>query len=596
MGPRRSSLVLVFGMLGIVTLLIGLEGGTPGASRAAALTVCPTGAPQCAYGTVQEAIDAAQPGDVVQISTGLYTDVHSHAGLTQTVLITKSLTLRGGYSTDFADWDPQAFPTTLDAQGLGRVLCISGPLEVLIEGVRITGGDAGDLDGGGIAILSATATLSASQITGNSARTGGGLFAQGAHVRILETRVTHNEATEQGGGVGVTDSILEIEASPLISNTAFDGGGLYLLGSAITVTNSILAQNQAQSGGCALSQYAALARMIHTTVARNAGPSCAGLYVASLTEGEPPLGGWAALTNTILVSHTVGISAAAGNTVTLQATLWGTATWANDTDWEGAGQILTGTTNFWALPGFVDADTGDFHILEASAAREKGIPAGIDRDIDGEPRPFGAGFDLGADEFHGRLLSVFLPQAHRNLVLSTPTPEPGPTATVTPTVAPPTPVPPEPEGLLILDRDDNPRDWLWLQDRFGPVTIQQAPQGIAYRICLLQEIEGPSSLGVRVTHEGIPLQKKRAVRYWPDAPFLPPEMVGWTDRGVYALTKVDGTCDFAMGGGDYYFPPNAGASAIWIWDPGYPSDFIQGLGMLGLTNHIHLDVQFCLRP
>jgi len=592
---NRFSLIFALAMLGIVGLLIGVRTGTPAASRAAALTVCPTGLPGCAYSAIQDAIDAAHPGDVVQVATGVYTGVHSHLGLTQTVLITKSLTLRGGYSTDFAEWDPQTFPTILDAQGIGRVVTISGPLEVTIEGVRLTGGDAGDARGGGAAIIRATATLSASQVVDNSARTGGGVYAEGAHVRLIDTQIAYNKARESGGGGSATNSTLAIDASHLISNTAFDGGGLHLIGSAITLTNSILAHNQAQAGGCALSQYGTSAKLIHNTLVHNSSPSCAGLYLSSLAESGQSLSSLAALTNTLFVSHTLGISVTTGNTITLQATLWGTATWANDTDWESAGLILTGTANYWELPGFADADAGDYHIVETSAAREKGIPTSLYHDIDGEPRPFSFGYDLGADEFHGRLPSAFLPLVHRNLVRITPTPEPEPTATTTPTMPPPTPVPPEPEGLLILDRYGIARDWAWLQDRFGPVTIQQAPQGIAYRICLLKEIEGPASLGVRVTHVGIPLEGKTVVRYWPDAPFLPPQMVGWTDRGVYTPTKVDGTCDFPMGVGDYYFPPNAGASAIWIWDPGYSSDFIQGLGMLGATNHIHLDVQFCLR-
>jgi hypothetical protein len=50
-----------------------------------------------------------------------------------------------------------------------------------------------------------------------------------------------------------------------------------------------------------------------------------------------------AVTNTILVSHTVGIRVTAGNTATLEATLWGSGPWANDTDWGGAGTVITGT-------------------------------------------------------------------------------------------------------------------------------------------------------------------------------------------------------------------------------------------------------------
>ena len=124
-----------------------------------------------------------------------------------------------------------------------------------------------------------------------------------------------------------------------------------------------------------------------------------------------------ALTNTILVSHTVGITVAAGNTATLTATLWGTGTWGNDTDWDGAGTIITGTVNLSGTPAFVDPDAGNYHILSNSAAIDAGVDAGITTDIDGNPRPRDgdcdsiAVVDIGAVEYYG---CVYLPIVLRN--------------------------------------------------------------------------------------------------------------------------------------------------------------------------------------
>jgi hypothetical protein len=50
-----------------------------------------------------------------------------------------------------------------------------------------------------------------------------------------------------------------------------------------------------------------------------------------------------AVTNTILASQTLGITVTVGNSVTLEATLWGSDAWANDADWGGAGTVITGT-------------------------------------------------------------------------------------------------------------------------------------------------------------------------------------------------------------------------------------------------------------
>jgi hypothetical protein len=49
-----------------------------------------------------------------------------------------------------------------------------------------------------------------------------------------------------------------------------------------------------------------------------------------------------------------------------------------------------------------------------------------------------------------------------------------------------------------------------------------------------------------------------------------------------------------MGFGDYYFAPGGGASAVWVADEAGPGDLIAGLGMLGGTNHRHLEVYYQL--
>ena len=119
----------------------------------------------------------------------------------------------------------------------------------------------------------------------------------------------------------------------------------------------------------------------------------------------PKLNGWlrestggytASLTNTILVGHDVGITVTAGNTATLAATLWGEGSWLNAAPWGGDGQVFT-STDVTGDPAFVDPDNGDYHLTAGSAAIEAGVPAGVDVDIDGEPRKGKP--DLGADEF-----------------------------------------------------------------------------------------------------------------------------------------------------------------------------------------------------
>lgn len=115
----------------------------------------------------------------------------------------------------------------------------------------------------------------------------------------------------------------------------------------------------------------------------------------------------------------VGITVAAGNTATLEATLWGMGPWANGTDWGGVGTVITGTHNYWGDPAFVDPDVGDYHIGPGSAAIDVGVDAGTRLDMDNQPRPY-QGYDVGADEYWppGALKHIYLPLVMRNMLRS----------------------------------------------------------------------------------------------------------------------------------------------------------------------------------
>jgi len=56
------------------------------------------------------------------------------------------------------------------------------------------------------------------------------------------------------------------------------------------------------------------------------------------------------------------------------------------------------TNNKFGDPGFINPDTGNYHIGLASAAIDQGIDAKVLTDIYREPRPLRFGCDIGADE------------------------------------------------------------------------------------------------------------------------------------------------------------------------------------------------------
>ena len=400
-----------------------------------------------------------------------YVNPPANGIITQVVYISKTLTICGGYTT--TNWtisDPVANPTTLDAESSKRTIFIGGGITVTLENLHITGGDAAGLGGdawgdagGGVYVTNAAATLSGNAIYSNTAGSGGGgvFLGKNSHDTTLSGNDIYNNTAEWSGGVCVWDSDDAVLSGNHIHNNAanfigggvflggysdnvtlsgndihdnvagIDGGGVFLradnatlsgnyiysntagddgggirvdLSDNATLDNNVIVDNQANDDGSGVYVRISTVDLRHNTIARNTGGDGSGVHV--IGDGNSTV----TLTNTILVSQTVGITVTAGNTATLESTLWGNEAWGNDTDTGGAGTINT-TNDYTGDPAFMAPDLGDYHIGSGSAAIDKGMDAGVAIDIDGEPRPARAGYDIGADEIWYK---IYLPLVIRN--------------------------------------------------------------------------------------------------------------------------------------------------------------------------------------
>ena len=242
--------------------------------------------------------------------------------------------------------------------------------------------------GGGLyATLSDDIVLDGNTVTANTATTdrGGGVYLWASDGLVRANTLNTNRA-HTGGGLAFLNGNLTLEGNTILSNTAtgLEGGGLWLKGTAFTLTNNIVAANRASWEGDGIwlggtmSGEPPQARLIHNTLADNDGDG--------LAAGDDIT---VALTNTIAAGNTTAFRLVGSTACTLTADT--TLFWDNPTS-------VTGTNPIVNDPAFVDAAGLDYHILAASAARDAGVEAGVDDDIDGHRRPFEFP-DIGADEW-----------------------------------------------------------------------------------------------------------------------------------------------------------------------------------------------------
>jgi parallel beta-helix repeat protein len=314
---------------------------------------------------------------------------------------------QNGGGGDFLLVDPLLDRNTIisnTARG-GGGLWLSSSDATLNDNV-IAGNTATDGDGGGIELHYCGATLVGNSVSKNNASNyGGGLHIYESQVSSTLARNSFKENIASiGGGIAVYDSGAHLMGNLIWANkTAHGGSGLLLDSSTATLGNNVIADNvitrTSDGEGAGVRLSGSSATFEHNTLARNTGGYYgSGIYLDSDWDG---IDSTAHFTNTILVSHTVGIRVADGSVAVLEATLWGSGVWANDWDYFqnwSTGEYLTGTVNLWEEPAFVDPEKGNYHIGLLSAALDQGKPTALFEDIDGDPRSLGQKSDIGADE------------------------------------------------------------------------------------------------------------------------------------------------------------------------------------------------------
>ena len=158
------------------------------------------------YSTIQEAIDAAEDGDIIVVDIGVYRENIDFRG--------KNITL-----TSLDPDDPDTVERTIiDGRGSGTVVSFrSGETEE-------------------------------AKITGFTVTRGSGILVSGNSSPVIEKCVIEDNNAEFGAGIAVFDSSPTIRENVIIGNSGFLGGGLFIEESSPLVEGNLIVSNRAEMG------------------------------------------------------------------------------------------------------------------------------------------------------------------------------------------------------------------------------------------------------------------------------------------------------------------------------------------------------------
>ena len=158
--------------------------------------------------------------------------------------------------------------TTIDANGIDRVVEILNGSHVAISRVTLSGGNSGITTGGGILVYGAygsnTLTLTLVRVTANTS-SAGIYVTNGSTLNIVNSRIENNFK----GGIYLQSNVTASIRNSTISNNsgAISGGGISSSGT-LTLVNSTLSGNSADTSGGGLVNTGTAA-LYNVTIANN---------------------------------------------------------------------------------------------------------------------------------------------------------------------------------------------------------------------------------------------------------------------------------------------------------------------------------------
>ncbi len=240
----------------------------------------------------------------------------------------------------------------------------------------------GGISGGPDGVMIQGNSIIGNRTNYNGSGLGAGLYQWFGSASYLNNLIMENLGSADSQAVYLGYSASRFEGNRVVDNAPMDGIELFNgTGSDPTLVNNVIVRNGAHAlVAHGYVNYPLTVNLRHNTLVGSG--SGYGIYVET---GYVTL----SLINTIIAGHTWSIAntSPASSTVSANHTLF----WANTHD------DLRGTSPVDGDPAFA-AD--GYHLgSSCSAAIDAGLSAVVMTDIDGETRPQGHGYDIGADEF-----------------------------------------------------------------------------------------------------------------------------------------------------------------------------------------------------
>ncbi len=235
------------------------------------------------YESIQQAIDAAAPGDIISIDGGVY---YENLDLKGKSIVLKS---RSASNPAILDGDGESgsllqctsgetATTRVDGltfrRGLGdkalygEVALVGGGVLIRDSSPTLNGclfeGNVVTYNGGGIYARNSNSQIIGCQFINNSAEKGAAIYSTRSRLNISQCLFEQNNARFGGGAVFSGDrSLVEVDSCRFIENRAsFNGGAIYDYDSATIVDNSIFLNNiGAFKGGAAYHGWRSRGRM-----------------------------------------------------------------------------------------------------------------------------------------------------------------------------------------------------------------------------------------------------------------------------------------------------------------------------------------------